>query len=496
MARLLRGLALLHRWLGALFCFPFAVWFASGIVLVFVGFPGISQQERLERAVALDPQRVVLSLPEAARGIGFVPERIGLGMLADVPVWRFQRGADFAAVSAEDGQRVAPLSEALALRVGAAFLGPSAGAVQRHELLDEPDQWTPHVRPNGQLPVLRLFADDAAQTQVYVSLPRARVIQHTTSTSRGLAWIGAIPHWWYPIALRQHAAAWRQVVLVGAGLATLVCLLGLVLGLLRLRRQAHAELLRRWSPYADVWLRWHHLLGLAFGFLSLTWVFSGMLSLNPGGWSPGAEPSDEEISAFSGPATPLDQLALGAREALERCSRELSVKSLELVRVSGHPYWLCASISPASRLLDANAPQAMARSELPLAELTRAARAAVPAELLEASALESPGDAYVYPTHLDPDLAFPLVRFKFADGTWLYADPQAARLLRRYDARSRAERWLYTGLHRLDFGALYRKRWLWTSVICLLCSLGAAFSLTGIVIATRWLRRRYKPVSS
>src|SRR5437773_2479579 len=40
---------------------------------------------------------------------------------------------------------------------------------------------------------------------------------------------------------------------------------------------------RRLSPYRG-WFYWHHVVGLLFGVLALTWVFSGLLSMNPWGF--------------------------------------------------------------------------------------------------------------------------------------------------------------------------------------------------------------------
>jgi hypothetical protein len=494
--RLVRSLAALHRWLGTLFCIPFAVWFLSGIVMAFVGFPGVSPGERLTTASALTPSSVRVGAAEAAAKLSFVPERISLVVLDGRPTWRFTRGADFVVVSAEDAAVVSPLDEAAALRVAAEFLDAPLDVSLRHERLDEPDQWTPHAIPNRQLPLLRVHADDDAGTEVYVSLPRARVIQRTTTHTRLAAWLGAIPHWWYPIALRRHAAEWELTVLIGAGLGTALCVLGLLLGLLRVSRQpAAADLSRRWSPYKAAWLRWHHLFGLAFGAIALTWVFSGMLSLNPGSWSTGSGPSPAEERAFQGTPAKLDDLRLGAREAIERCSQELEVKSLELVQSGGRAHWLCASTWDSSFLIDAATPHAHPQLIANLDSLTAAARASVPAALLHSAIVSGPDD-YVYPTHLDAEVRFPLLRLEFENGTWLYIDPHSVSIVRRYDATSRAERWLYQGLHRLDVAPLYGRRWLWTCTVVGLCAIGAGFSLTGIVLGTRWVGAHLRRIAA
>ena len=57
---------------------------------------------------------------------------------------------------------------------------------------------------------------------------------------------------------------------------------GLYLGV----RQIAAQPAGRWSPYVGFNL-WHHIAGLAFGIFALTWVLSGLLSMNPWGWLAG-----------------------------------------------------------------------------------------------------------------------------------------------------------------------------------------------------------------
>ena len=56
---------LFHRWLGVAFCALFAMWFVSGIVMMYWTFPEITEREALERAAPLDPATVNLSPVDA-----------------------------------------------------------------------------------------------------------------------------------------------------------------------------------------------------------------------------------------------------------------------------------------------------------------------------------------------------------------------------------------------------------------------------------------------
>src|SRR5215210_1120612 len=43
----MRPLVLAHRWLGIAFCLLFAMWFASGIVMRFIAYPSLTEEERI-----------------------------------------------------------------------------------------------------------------------------------------------------------------------------------------------------------------------------------------------------------------------------------------------------------------------------------------------------------------------------------------------------------------------------------------------------------------
>jgi hypothetical protein len=88
-------------------------------------------------------------------------------------------------------------------------------------------------------------------------------------------------------------------------------------------------------------------------------------------------------------------------------------------------------------------------------------------------------------------LALPVLRVRYADdeGTWLYLDPERGSIVLRSVAISRRERWLYQGLHSLDFPFLYFRRPLWDIVAIALSIGGAVLSVTTMIPALRRFRR-------
>ncbi|MGH9257415.1 MAG: hypothetical protein ACRD3C_22875, partial [Vicinamibacterales bacterium] len=73
--------------------------------------------------------------------------------------------------------------------------------------------------------------------------------------------------------------------------------------------------------------------------------------------------------------------------------------------------------------------------------------------------------------------------------TWLYVDPARGAVVQRTDDTRRLRRWLYQGLHSLDFPSIYYKRPLWDVVVIALSIGGLLLSATTLLPAWRRLRR-------
>jgi len=98
-------------------------------------------------------------------------------------------------------------------------------------------------------------------------------------------------------------------------------------------------------------------------------------------------------------------------------------------------------------------------------------------------------DPYYYSRN--GSLNLPVLRVRFGDPqqTWLYLDPRRGAIVRKEERLSRLNRWLYHGLHSLDFPFLYYKRPLWDVIVIVLSLGGIALSVTTMWAAYRRLRR-------
>jgi hypothetical protein len=482
-----RGVAILHRTLGTALWILFVSWFASGIVMTFAGFPLISARERLERAPALRGDQV-RAAAHAALPPGALAE-LEITSLGDRAVYRARTAAGSSLVYADTGEPFTALSNAEAAAIASAWLGEPVRVDQR---LDDVDQWTPQSQ--GALPLLRLRAGDPDATELYVSLSRGDIVQKTTRRTRFLAWIGAIPHWIYPVQLRRHDTAWRMVIVALSALGAVVSVTGLLHGVrvARVRRRSADGERITLAPFRDRWLRWHHLVGLSFGLFASTWVLSGMLSVVSFGAASSNSPSDVDMRAFRGGELSASSFTRRASEAITACADDAmdKVTRLDHVLVSRAPYYVCHLARGDTRVLRADAggaPSAMVDRE----PLERAAHALGGGAAVESEEWLSEPDAYYYATHFEPHLVLPVLRTRFKSGLVTYVAPTTGKVERRFSRAARAHRWLYHGFHSLDLPALYRRPRAWHPLIVGLSAGGVLLSCTAAVVALRrWLRDR------
>jgi hypothetical protein len=62
-------------------------------------------------------------------------------------------------------------------------------------------------------------------------------------------------------------------------------------------------------------------------------------------------------------------------------------------------------------------------------------------------------------------------------------------LVLRETASGRPVRWLYHGLHSLDFPGFYQTGWLWYAAVVMLCFGGLLLSMTSVIVGWRFLRK-------
>jgi uncharacterized iron-regulated membrane protein len=291
-------LILVHRYLGIPLSLLFVLWFVTGIGMIYVGgMPSLSAQARLERLPRLDLAAVLKTPVEAAASAATGFGRVSLTTVLGRPAYRFASFYGNATVFADTGEPLDEIDVEGARNVAASFLGVEPSAVESIGTVERPDQWT--LQMSRDMPLHKFAVDDGAGTEVYVSPFTAEVRLVTTTKTRTLAWIATIPHWFYITPLRTNQPLWYWTVVATSALGCLLAILGLILGITQLDKSKPF----RWSTAIRHrgLMRWHHITGLVFGVFALTWVFSGMLSMEPFDWANAESLEISEDALTGGP---------------------------------------------------------------------------------------------------------------------------------------------------------------------------------------------------
>jgi hypothetical protein len=101
-------------------------------------------------------------------------------------------------------------------------------------------------------------------------------------------------------------------------------------------------------------------------------------------------------------------------------------------------------------------------------------------------------DMYYLDRRRERPLPVVLARYNDAEKTRIYIDPKTARIVSTYSSSNWVSRWLYHGLHSLDFPWLYNYRPLWDIVVITFMLGGTALCVTSLVLAWRVLGRKVR----
>ena len=509
-ALLKRSLIFVHRWLGVALSILFTVWFVSGIVMMYWSFPDVTTEDRLARAATLTAAALKFSPADAYASLQR-DEPVGQVRLTSFdgrPLYQFGRGG--AMVFADDGRERGPADDVLLDRVAAGWAGLPASEASKTSVI-EVDQWTVAGRLRNLRPLYKYTFTDGQQ--VYVDGTSGDVVQYTTTSSRVWAYLGAIPHWMYFTPLRKHQQEWFSFVVYSSLIGTVAALMGVVIAIWMYspaKRYRYAGVPTS-IPYRG-WKRWHTIIGLLFGVSTTTWAFSGLLSMGPfpilDRLTELTVPSDRQAQATApAPAGARGranrdpniaealrggdgQFHLAAYTAKPPAAAiaELSgfpVKELEFTTFDGEPVYLATNATGDTRVVPVNGPPTDSFDVNRVMEIVRTAAGTGLAELT----IKDEYDAYYLDRRRRAPLPVVYARMNDAASTRYYIDPKTARVVGSYNSRNWISRWLYHGLHSLDFPWLYKYRPLWDIVVIALMLGGTAVCVTSLVLTYKVVAR-------
>jgi hypothetical protein len=433
----MRSLILIHRYLGIGMGLLMVMWCLSGIVMIHHPFPQLDQPDRIGGLAAIDWHGIGAlagkDLPGPDRAVTrFQVEMVGARPVlrlwfADSPLMLIDLNAaqPLGAVTAEQATAVA--------KMYAAARGLPTQPIRAQTI--EYDQWTIGGTTSDR-PLYKVSFGDADRTELYVSGRSGALVQKTTARQRFWAWLGAIPHWLYPSVLRSNPVVWSQVVIWTSLTGTFLAALGLFIGIQQLRKAGRGHR----SVYTGV-MQWHHVSGTLFGLFALTWVASGMLSMNPWGLMQGGDIEATELRLTGSP--PAFREVQDLLQLLE-AKNIAGVKALDSAALGGRLFVIGTYTDGKRIRYDADG----AERELNDGEIAEAA-----ARIAGSGAtwkLLTQEDAYHYGI-MNQHAVLPVVRVRERNGDLYYLDSVSGSLVNRADAGERAYRWWHSGLHRLDF---------------------------------------------
>lgn len=488
-ARSKRLLYLVHRWLGVILCAFFAMWFVSGVVMMYVGYPKLTDAERLRHLPVLAPDAPLLAPSHALSRAGVAGPLKELRLAASsggrpaYVVTPQGKGSAPVAIDAVSGARLPATDEARALATAAAFAAPATSL--RYLGVVAEDAFTHSRALDAHRPLHRVELGDADQTLLYISGRTGEVVRDAARSERLWNYAGAWIHWLYPFRGNVFDRYWTDIVnwLSIAGIA--MALSGTVVGIMRWRFARPYRSGAR-TPYQG-FMRWHHIGGMLFAFTTITWIFSGLMSMNP--WrvfDAGAAPL--RMEALEGGAPSL--AGADAAPAALLAAAGGGVRELRWTRMQGRVVAQAYTSGAQALLLDGQSAQAV---QLDPAALRAAAAHLLPARLQRIE-VQTAYDLYYYSRDAHTMTGggakpLPVLRAEFADAqaSWVYIDPHTGAVVGRSDNGKRASRWLFAMLHSWDWLPLLERRPLWDMLLIFLSLGGAVMSITGVVIGWRRL---------
>jgi len=483
-----RYLFLWHRWLGIALCLFMAMWFFSGVVMVYVGYPKLTPREHLAHLPPLALENCCVALSSMTADAEGALQTVRLTSLRGEPHYVLTfAGGERQVVNARDGARVKSISPAQALQAAQQFAPHTP--MQAQGLIDE-DAWTHSRGLDTERPLYRVQLQDPEQRLLYISSQTGAVVRDATANERLWNWVGTWIHWLYPLRGNWLQPAWHNTVVYLSLAATVMALLGMLLGVMRWRGK------RRYrngshSPYQGMG-RWHHLVGLGAGGLLVTWVFSGLMSMNP--WSVFSPAVPLDTRAYAGGALVPERVGQSPAQLLQRFQRS-GLIPVELVwrQVAGEALVVAQDAEGATRVSLGGGP---VLERVPTAVLERAAAAVWPAEPPHMQWLND-YDFYYYPRtehsmlgHLAKPLPMLRVAYPDAAQTWLHIDPYTGEILSQAGTGRRVSRVLFALLHSWDWLPLLQNRPLWDVLMVGFSLGGLIISVTGVVLGWRRLRRK------
>ncbi len=466
----------LHRYLGLVLSLVFVIWFISGFVMMFSSFPKPLKAEYARLNNPIHPH-ITLNNSDSIKSL------VLLTRLDETQLSITKLNGKQTTYSYPGMQTVSAYSETICRKLA---VRRSKALVEELETISDYDRWIPWEKYKNYFPIYKYRMNDGKGTVLYVSSVTGEIVQETSRTTRLWAYFGAMPHWVYIKQLRLHADCWKNTIIIISALGSIMCLAGLWLGLSYSRKVwKRRKTISSITPYTHFWFRWHHILGLLFGLVTFTYVFSGMMSLCEVPQFIARSPDEFDVRSEV-QALPLLRFTRDVNEVLTHYPQ---TNRVEWNIIGGMPYYKICDTEGRISMISGDSTKSDYQSMFSKKELQNIYSKQI-AQHSFSLTLQKEYDNYYIPSQKRQH-PLPVYRLNIADPfkTTLYIRPTTSELMAEYNNNSRIRRWTYNFLHS------FNSRWLlehsfWRILLeIFLLGGGLMLSITAMVLTIKRMKR-------
>ncbi len=452
------------------------IWFLTGIVLIFTGYPHASREKRFLHLETFSPQEIQnIQAPDSSfKGSVELEKYLGQS------VYRVSSGRKTQKVY--NAQTLEPIKTFTIEQADQLSMSYTQSTSHKILISNQLDQWVPWSYYKSLLPFYKCYMNDDAHSVVYVSQKTGSIIQKTTRKERWIAYFSAIPHWVYFVSLRNQMGLWKTIMIILSVLGLLASISGIAVGIYRKKKKSI-------TPYKKFNYKWHHIFGYFFGVFVFTFILSGLISItNIPDWMVGV--SKKEKITWDQKLDLTKSKSIAPSAIYKAIKNKEGIRKIEWKTIFNTPYYLVYyndyQVPEAYFLKNGSVQPA---NEYELSAIKKQAQEKFGKYNPEVSIQKGYDNYYSSNAMLYiPQTAYKVVLNDDAK-TWLYINPQTGEEILRYNKNKRVRRWLYRALHTFNFQFLKEMDWLRKTLLIIVSIAGIIICYTGLILSKKFFKQ-------
>lgn len=469
-----------HRITGVITALLLSMWFITGLVLVYHPFPNASKEEKYDKMESLNHTS---PLPDIMDIAALVPDTVKISLAyinkrdSNVVI-NIHYNKKHIQIDAATLRPVTEINNTQLRNIASKW---SSGSISSIDTLHERELWIMYNRYVNEMPIYKVYFDDAEKHQLYISSRTGEVQQFTGQSNRTWALLGSIPHKLYIPALRADSKLWANTITTLAVICLIAAITGVYAGL-RITIKNYKKSKSIASPYRKQWYKWHHVAGLIFGLFVISWSISGTMSVKKiPQWI--VKSHRKVPTNISGRTIMPESYRLTVNHITNNID---SVKSIEWKRFQKRP--VIEVVSGSKTLYFDGASRTITELNLDPTEVKNAISKIHKEDSVKVELLAE-ADNYYMAWNRELPLPVYKVSVDDEDNSTYYVNPKSGNFRYVSDNR-RAKRWLFHILHYFNHKWLVDRPVLWTIILWTTALGCTAVSVTGVYISWKYIKRK------